>query len=53
MPKFHGPCWGKLECQLLGVVTLAYDLRLAIIITLFEDLKEEAKKSKLTILGLF
>lgn len=33
----------NLDCQLLGVVTLAYDLLLAIIISCFEVLHKEAK----------
>ena len=51
MPKACGPHRGKLERQLLGVVTLAYDLLLAIIIPRFEYLKKE-EKNKEARLGL-
>lgn len=39
-----GPRLGKLVHQFLEVVTLAYNLCLAIIIPRFEDIKEDAKK---------
>ena len=47
-----GPRLGKLVYQLPGVINLAYDLCLAIIIPRFQDL-EEAEKNQLTYLGLF
>ena len=38
-----GPRLGKLVLELLGVITLAYNFRLAIIIPRFEDLEEKSK----------
>jgi len=40
----YGPHLGQLVQQLSEVITLAYDLHLAIIIPCFEDFKEEANK---------
>ena len=41
-----GPHLGKLVHQPLGVINLACDLCLAIIIPRFEDLEEDTKKKK-------
>ena len=48
-----GPYVGKLVHQLPGVVALAYDLRLSVIIPRFEDLKEKAKNKVASQFGTF
>jgi len=48
-----GPCLGKLVHQLPKVITLAYNLRLAIKIPHFEDLKDEDEIEQVNWFGSF
>jgi len=48
-----GPCLGKLVHRFPRVITLAYDLRLTIIIPCFEDLKGKVEKLGKSIWDIF